>query len=338
MSFYLELDKENFRKHLTTTKRDFENLIPVIKGNGYGFGIEHLAKEANDLNCDVICVGTIFEAAAVASVFKGRILVLEPFNTADRDASNQWQDFDKRFIRTISSISSGFKFDAPYVIEGRVSTNRFGLSKAEISDLELNNAQIEGLALHLAINQSDEEKLKEIAEWLEIWKKASANKTIWLSHVSKNLLNKIRNTYPELKINVRVGTELWLGDKSFLSAKGVVLGVIEGVSKAGYSQKKLSKNIKIIVVSGGTANGLGLNSDISIKKFADRLRVFLAGLLGTFGKYQSSFLINGKKAYLFEPTHMNVSLLQVPRNEKVNVGEVLDAKVRYSTSKFDFIK
>ncbi|MGA0798584.1 MAG: hypothetical protein ACO3O9_05495, partial [Candidatus Nanopelagicales bacterium] len=197
---------------------------------------------------------------------------------------------------------------------------------------------IEGLALHLAINQSDDKKLKEILDWLEVWQDISTNKTIWLSHISNDLLNTLKELKPEFKFNVRIGTELWLGDKSFISAKGVVLGIIEGVARAGYSQKRLNSGKKIVVVSGGTANGVGLNSDITIKKSSDRLRVFLTGLLGSFGKYQSAFLLNRKKTYLFEPTHMNVSLIEVAAKEKIAVGDVLEAQVRYSTCNFDFIK
>ncbi len=300
--------------------------------------MEYLAKAASELGCEVVSVGTVFEAKKVSQVFSGEILVLEPFNMNDKNAFEHWQNLDKKFIRTISSSNSGFSFDAPFVIEGRASTNRFGVSKAEIKKLNLNNSLLKGLALHLAINQSDEKKLKEILEWLEIWQKVTSNKTIWLSHVSKSLLSKLQSLKPEFKFNTRIGTELWLGDKSFLKAKGVVLGVVEGVSHAGYSQKKLGKGKKILVVSGGTANGIGLNSDISIKKFSDRLRVFISGLFGAFGKYQSAFLINGKKAYLFEPTHMNVSLIEVSRVEKISVGDELQAQVRFSTSNFDFVK
>ncbi len=338
MSFYLEVDKTKFQEHLLSVKKDVENLIPVIKGTGYGFGLNYLTKEALRLGVDAIAVGTVYEAEKIAEDFTGKILILEPYHSRDLAASAIWESFHERFIRTISSLDSKFNFDMPFVIEGRVSTNRFGLSKDQIKEIDLNNNLIEGLALHLAINQSDDKKLKEILDWLEVWQGVTPNKTIWLSHISKELLNKLKVLKPELKFNIRIGTELWLGDKSFVSAKGVVLGIIEGVERAGYSQKRLKNGKKIVVVSGGTANGVGLNSDITIKKSSDRLRVFLTGLLGAFGRYQSAFLLRGKKTYLFEPTHMNVTLIKVASNEKVSIGDELEARVRYSTCNFDFIK
>ncbi|MGA1082477.1 MAG: hypothetical protein ACO3T8_05795, partial [Candidatus Nanopelagicales bacterium] len=291
-----------------------------------------------NLGVDAVAVGTVFEAQEVSKDFSGKILILEPFNSQDLAASDIWKTFDKRYVRTISSLNSNFDFDNPFVIEGRVSTNRFGLRKDQIKEIGLNNNLIEGLALHLAISQSNDKKLKEILDWLEVWQDITPNKTVWLSHISKELLNKLKDLKPDFKFNIRIGTELWLGDKSFVSAKGVVLGIIEGVERAGYSQKRLNRGRKIVVVSGGTANGVGLNSDITIKKSSDRLRVFLTGLLGSFGKYQSAFLLNRKKTYLFEPTHMNVSLIEIAAKEKIAVGDVLEAQVRYSTCNFDFIK
>jgi hypothetical protein len=338
VSFYLEVDKTKFQEHILSVKKDVENLIPVIKGTGYGFGLNYLAEEALSLRVDAVAVGTVFEAQKVSKDFSGQILVLEPYNSLDLASDEIWKTFDKRFVRTISSLNSNFDFNNPFVIEGRVSTNRFGLSKDQIKKIDLKDDFLEGLALHLAINQSDDKKLTEILDWLEVWQGVTPNKTIWLSHISKELLNKLKVLKPEFNFNLRMGTELWLGDKSFVSAKGVVLGIIEGVERAGYSQKRLNRGKKIVVVSGGTANGVGLNSDITIKKPSDRLRVFLTGLLGSFGKYQSAFLLRGKKTYLFEPTHMNVSLIEVAAKEKVAVGDALDARVRYSTCNFDFIK
>jgi alanine racemase len=338
VSFYLEVDKTKFQSHLLGVKKDVENLVPVIKGTGYGFGLNYLAQEAFNLGVDTVAVGTVFEAQKVSKDFSGKILVLEPYNSFDLATNDIWKTFDKRYVRTVSSLNSNFDFNNPFVIEGRVSTNRFGLSKNEIKKIDLKNDFIEGLALHLAINQSENKKLREILEWLETWQEVSSNKNIWLSHISKSLLYKLKELKPEFKFNVRIGTELWLGDKSFIWAKGVVLGIIEGVERAGYSQKKLARGNKIVVVSGGTANGVGLNSDVTIKKSLDRLRVFLTGLLGSFGKYQSAFLFRGKKTYLFEPTHMNVSLIKVSANQNVVVGDVLEARVRYSTCNFDFIK
>ena len=75
-------------------------------------------------------------------------------------------------------------------------------------------------------------------------------------------LSTIRQSVSELIVRMRVGTRLWLGDRSTLSASGTVLAVhplSEGV-KVGYRQRKSGKNATLVVVSGGTANGIGLSA------------------------------------------------------------------------------
>ena len=53
----LRLDAERWREHLGVVSRATPGLVPVIKGNGYGFGRARLAKEAADLGVDTIAVG-----------------------------------------------------------------------------------------------------------------------------------------------------------------------------------------------------------------------------------------------------------------------------------------
>ena len=42
----LQLDGERWREHLAHGRRATPGLVPVIKGNGYGFGLARLAEEA----------------------------------------------------------------------------------------------------------------------------------------------------------------------------------------------------------------------------------------------------------------------------------------------------
>jgi hypothetical protein len=338
MTIYLDVNKEKFRSHQKSVKDTFQNLVPVLKGNGYGFGLNNLVKEVLELEIKTVAVGTAFEANQIKKLYPYEILILEPFSQSDEFAVRVFKSLDSRFVRTISSLNSGFDFNSGFVVEGLTSTSRFGIKIKEISKIDLSSKHLSGLALHLPINKSDNAKLDEIITWLNYWQTISDNKNIWLSHVSKDLLSKLMKLKPEFTFQVRIGTQLWLGDKSFLAAKTKVLAVINDVSIAGYTQKKLAKNKKIVVVSGGTANGIGLHSDLTVRNFSDRLKVAALGLMASFGKLKSPFLINNKKIYFFEPAHMNVSLLKVSASEKVQVGDSLDLQVRYTTTNFDLIK
>lgn len=338
MTLLLEVDNNKFKTHQKSVLKDFPNLIPVIKGNGYGFGLENLVNEVKALNLATIAVGTVYEAQTIQNEFSGQILILEPYQGNDVEATKVLGQITANTIKTISAVNCGFNYKSDFVIEGRTSTNRFGLLKNEFALLDLKSPNLKGLALHLAINQSDDAKFNEVNEWLSFWQSVSENRDIWISHASKNLMNKLKEQNPDFNFLNRIGTELWLGDKSFITAKARVLAVVENVKNAGYSQKSLAANKKILVVSGGTANGIGLNSDKTIRSFLDRLKVFILGLSAAFGNSQSPFFINNKKTYFFEPAHMNVSLIKVAKNEKVSVGDYLIAKVRFSTTDFDSVK
>ena len=54
-------------------------MIPVAKGNGYGFTVGRLARRAEWLGGDMIAVGTYAEVPEVAQRFAGDVLVLEPW-------------------------------------------------------------------------------------------------------------------------------------------------------------------------------------------------------------------------------------------------------------------
>ena len=60
MSLILHVAAEKWRTHLATVVANSEaQVVPVIKGNGYGFGIKVLAQEAKNLNLPVVAVATI---------------------------------------------------------------------------------------------------------------------------------------------------------------------------------------------------------------------------------------------------------------------------------------
>jgi alanine racemase len=63
MSLILHVDGAKWRNHLATVLAESDaQVVPVIKGNGYGFGKKVLAQEAKDLNLPVVAVATVAEA------------------------------------------------------------------------------------------------------------------------------------------------------------------------------------------------------------------------------------------------------------------------------------
>ena len=79
MPLTLYVDGNRWRDHLTRVVEREPGLVPVAKGNGYGFGLGRLARRATWLERDTIAVGTYAEVAAVERRFPGSVLVLSPW-------------------------------------------------------------------------------------------------------------------------------------------------------------------------------------------------------------------------------------------------------------------
>ena len=374
MSFTLNINGDKWGTHLRSvvnavTTASGSSLVPVVKGNGYGIGQELLGATAMELGADTIAVGTVFEIESVISVTQGDIVVLQPFDSRDVGAAAKWSEISKKFysgriIRTIASLealnelitgSSGVRV----IIEARSSMVRFGLTEPELIGA-LGNADIraalatgqffiEGISVHLPIERSSRDShAVEVMRWAGLWEAETAvweghsppAPVIWISHCSDTELLTIRQSVSELIVRMRVGTRLWLGDRSTLSASGTVLAVhplSEGV-KVGYRQRRAGKNATLVVVSGGTANGIGLSAPSPTTSLRQRVTSFGVGALDAAGRSMSPFSLGGKQRWFAEPPHQHVSMLWL-NNESVlpQVGAQVSAEVRFTTSRFDAV-
>lgn len=191
MTFALHVDAPRWRAHTSGTRDAIRSVVrrgepgsrlgevvPVAKGNGYGFGIDRLAAEAQRLGTDVMAVGTPYEVAAAAARFTGDILVLQPWDPRDATAAQAWNTvaeagLAQRLIRTVADVEalhslvvdvSGLATTAPRVlIEGLTSMRRFGLAEPDLdavmadpvvrTAVRQGRIVLSGLALHLPLSQ-----------------------------------------------------------------------------------------------------------------------------------------------------------------------------------------
>jgi hypothetical protein len=374
VSFTLNINGEKWRTHLravvnAVTTASGSSPVPVIKGNGYGLGQELLGATAMELGADTIAVGTVFEIESVVSVTQGDIVVLQPFDPRDAGAAAKWWEIGEKFysgriIRTVASLealnelitgTSGVRI----IMEARSSMVRFGFAEPELIGA-LGNADIraalatgqifiEGISVHLPIERSaPDSHAVEVMRWAGLWEAETAvweghsppAPVIWVSHCTDAELSTIRQSVSELIVRMRVGTRLWLGDRSTLSASGTVLAVhpvSEGV-KVGYRQRSAGKNATLVVVSGGTANGIGLSAPSPTASLRQRVTSFGVGALDAAGRSMSPFSLGRKQRWFAEPPHQHVSMLWLS-NESVlpQVGDQVSAEVRFTTSRFDAV-
>src|SRR5215211_9510113 len=96
----LRLNGERWREHLLTVAEATPGIVPVIKGNGYGFGLRRLAEESLQLGADTIAVGTTREVAQVRETFSGDVVILQPWESNSQLATELAGD--DRVITTVS--------------------------------------------------------------------------------------------------------------------------------------------------------------------------------------------------------------------------------------------
>ena len=63
MALTLYVDGDRWRGHLKDVLARHPGLVPVAKGNGYGFGLHRLARKAEWLGVDTLAVGHVRRAA-----------------------------------------------------------------------------------------------------------------------------------------------------------------------------------------------------------------------------------------------------------------------------------
>ena len=101
---------------------------------------------------------------------------------------------------------------------------------------------------------------------------------------------------------------------------------------SGYRQRRASRSGAVVVVGGGTAHGIALESPSANVSARQRVVTAGTGVLDAAGRALSPFHLAGTQRWFAEPPHMQVSLLRVPRGIPLPaVGDELDVDVRMTT-------
>ncbi|MFM8992763.1 MAG: alanine racemase, partial [Actinomycetota bacterium] len=73
MTLRLSVESDAWRAHVFSTAQTLDTLLPVVKGNGYGFGRPELMRHAAQLSSDV-AVGSVHELGDVPSGLRPFVL------------------------------------------------------------------------------------------------------------------------------------------------------------------------------------------------------------------------------------------------------------------------
>lgn len=334
MTFTLHVDVARWRAHQRSVLDSSPGLVPVIKGNGYGFGNARLATEAALLGVDVVAVGTVDEVDAVRSAFTGDVLVLTPSYDIPEMQPPPGAVQTVAHLDRLRSLRGGERV----VLEFLTSMHRHGLTADDIAHVPalLDGVHLEGFAFHLPIDRhSGYDPVAEVGDWLRRLSVAElTTDVVWVSHLTAPDLAALRTAFPSITFRPRVGTALWLGDREAFEARGTVLDVhrLAAGTRYGYRQRRARRPSWLVVVSGGTAHGVALEAPRTVRGPLDRGKELAVGSLAAANRSLSPFRWAGRARWFAEPPHMQVSMLLLPASVRPPaIGDELACEVRMTT-------
>ena len=349
MSLVLHVDGERWRSHLRAVADARPGLVPVAKGNGYGFGTGRLARRAGWLGVSTLAVGTYAEIESVAQRFDGDLVVLTPWRPWDEDGA---ATSDARVIHTVGRLPDLAALSAaPHrprvLLERQTSMKRHGFTARGLREAvaAAQGVRIEGVSMHLPLDrghnlaEASALMIDVVAAGLGHLDDRAA--TVWISHLGADDLATLAGQYPDFTFRPRIGTDLWLGDRAALRVTARVLDVhpVERGEVFGYRGRAVPRNGTLLVVSGGTAHGIGLEAPTGQGGVRARATSLARGGLDALGLARSPYTVGGKPRYFAEPPHMQASMLFLPSGTDVPaVGDEVDVRVRYTTTTFDSVE
>ncbi len=355
MALTLRVDGDRWRAHLKEVHERQPGLVPVAKGNGYGFGLPRLARKAQWLGVDTLAVGTYEELPEVEQRYDGSLLVLTPWRPGNPAPENP------RVIHTVGRIEDLKALAAhgsetgerPRVaLERMTSMLRHGFTASGLREAvrridQHGGVEVEGVALHLPLapkthgtsHMSEVERLMNDVVGSGLGKAGS--RTIWVSHLTEMELELLAQKYSDFSFRPRVGTALWLGDRGALSVRATVLDAhhVQRGDTYGYRGRSAPRHGTILIVSGGTAHGIGLEAPTGEATIRARAASIARGGLDAAGLVRSPYTVAGKQRLFAEPPHMQASMLFVPNGTAVpEVGEEIECRVRFTATDFDRVE
>ncbi|MDN5797684.1 MAG: alanine racemase [Intrasporangium sp.] len=330
MALILHVQGDRWRAVQQATLRRLPGLVPVIKGNGYGFGRQLLCGEAHRLGAPMIAVGTYMELPEALACFGGQVLVLEPYRAVlHHDLP------DLRSTRVVHTVTApddvedlrSVQSKARVVVEGLTSMGRFGMPLRSLAAF-VTSSGAEGVTLHLPLGTGH---VAEISRFVEA---VPDNRRWFLSHVTASELGELTARFPDREFRPRVGTDLWLGDKGAYEVRADVLEVraLAKGERIGYRQRPQPAG-HLVVVSGGTSHGVAMESPAAAATARQRAIAVAEGALEAAHRVRSPFEVSGVMPRFAEPPHMQCSLLVLPdHTTPPAVGDAVTVRMRLTTA------
>jgi len=280
-----------WRSHVAQTAAAVDGLVPVVKGNGYGFGRTWLARLAAEF-ADTIAVGTVHELAGLPAGVDVVVLTpclaapptTDPILTVAR--SEHVEALDGWRGRVIVKLASAMR--------------RYGGEPGLVDVARRAGLDVVGVSIHPPLAGEPDDHVAAINATL-----ATVDRALpaWLSHVD---VARYAGLPADRRYRLRLGTLLWHGDKSALHLTTDVIDrrpVVAGET-AGYRLGAVPADGHLVMLGAGTANGVGQLAD-----------------------GRSPFHFARRRLAMHEPPHMHTTMAFVPDGQPLpGIGDQVDVQ------------
>jgi alanine racemase len=300
MTIRLTIRTALWRSHVARIVNEVDGLVPVVKGNGYGFGRMALAQLASEF-ADTVAVGTVHELEDLPDGLNP--VVLTPTLTPPSST------------KPILTVGNDTHVDALAGWSGRVlvklasSMQRYGRGPDLVESSRRRGLDVVGVSIHPPLAGTIEDHRLEVLALLDGIEPSS---TVWLSHLDPQAAASLPATH---SYRLRLGTALWHGDKSFFRMQADVIDVrpVAAGSLAGYRQTPVPGDGHLVMIGAGSANGVS-----------------------TLADGRSPFHFERRRLALHEAPHMHTSMAFVPLGETVPaIGSLVDLQRPLTTTLVD---
>jgi alanine racemase len=300
MTIRLTIRTAMWRGHVAGVANRVDGLVPVVKGNGYGFGRQWLAGIAAEFS-DTVAVGTVHELGGLPATADAVVLTptLAPPTTTDP-------------ILTVGSTEHIAALDGwagRVLVKLASPMRRFGRDPALVGEARRAGLDVVGVSIHPPLAGTDTEHRDHVVGALA---GIDPELPVWLSHLDLDTYAALPDTH---RYRLRLGTALWHGNKAFLHLGADVLDVrpVHAGDRAGYRQVEIAQDGHLVMIGAGSAGGVAALAD-----------------------GRSPFHHARHRLPLIEPPHMHTSMAFVPDGDPVPaIGELVDLQRPLITTAVD---
>lgn len=288
---------------MTDVAAGVTGLVPVVKGNGYGFGRVALALAASELG-PLLAVGTVHELEGLPDAITPIVLTpaLQP-------------PVDSRPVLTIGAtahVEALRGWTGRVIVKLDSDMRRYGNGIGLVAEAQRAGLRTVGVAVHPPVAGTDEEHREQIVRRLP---EIDPSLDVWVSHLAPDTYDSLPTSH---RYKLRLGTYLWHGDRGALRLEADVLDTrwVRGGTRVGYHQTEVPGDGTLVMAGAGTANGVTPLSD-----------------------GRSPFHYRHERLDLVEDPHMHTSMLFIRAGGATpHIGDWIDLQRPLTTTAVDELR